>query len=455
MNFDKNNKNYLEAKKAKLEMEKEIDSFFSKHFNNEGNKDFLNTQKTHINQLKVNDNDVNKKVDMKKPVVIIKRNVTTITEAKPVTKKPVVRIISVEEQQKMKLDAEKEKEENLKKQNEKEITFFDFDAPPTIEQINRSSVNITPSKTKMIDTTLLQSDDVENTNVSNDKKDSLNKVLDNISMENEEGDNFYKSDITKPIILNNNDSSVENNDISDLIVHINADVNSPRKYVFESMILDSIDKKIETMSFKSKILKKLNLVVKEKDLVVIFGNANSGKTTLLNIISNNEIFNSGEFIINDKYLGELPREEKRIFIKNNVFFLHKNFYFDNAEQVYFIFKNEYDKATNELKNIFTLQDIIDKFNLHEMMNKFFNELSKAEKQILLLVYAVIKEYQIILIDEPFLPDSKHDDYLFKNILRIINSIFKKTIIIASSNKRLFDLATKKYFLIKGTAKLIG
>lgn len=355
----------------------------------------------------------------KKPVVIIKKKASTIDEeAKPQVKKPVVRIISVEEQLRMKNQGN-----NQSEVIEKSEPTINFDLPPTLEQINRSSVNISSnSKTKLIDEFMTSRLNFDENSISDNSKNFNRKI-------NQKIDNLLKNE-SPPII-------------------------KEKKYFFESLILDSIDKKIETSSFKSKILKKFNMIVNEYDVVIVYGLANSGKTTLLNILSFKELFNSGEYIINDKYFGELIPEEKQDFIRKNIFLIHKSLSIDYENDIYFYFQQEYDDKNNKFKSRYDLQILIDKFKINSFMSRKFNELIKFEKQVILLAFAVLKGYEIILFDEPFVFDDKNDDKAFKNAINVANNFFKKTLIIATSSKVLFDIATKKYYLTKGTAKLIG
>ena len=70
-----------------------------------------------------------------------------------------------------------------------------------------------------------------------------------------------------------------------------------------------------TLKNKEKILvlKGINLVVRQGDMVAIMGPSGSGKTTLLNIISGVDCPDKGSVYIEDNCLSDMNKEEMAIF----------------------------------------------------------------------------------------------------------------------------------------------
>lgn len=462
----------------------------------------------------------------KKPVVIIKKNVSNL-ENKPkqtIVKKPVVSILSQDE-----LNRLKHKQYDNYKSDYKHDLQIDFDAPPTQEQIDHSSVYIIPTRNrsqdnisfnKQVDNQMEKLNEKpfllftkEKLNPDNDtghKKDFFHtKPVSSVFIKSSNNDYNYDYQEEQDSYINDyNDSNDElsfNNEVEvheynafeetnqleqeanpNLITDIqNADFDKSlelsnnlevedlsknpldnihkstkitlniKDYDFESLILDSIEKQIQTSVFKTKILKKLNLSIYSNDVILIYSPSSSGKTTLLNIIAKKEDFNKGEYIINDFKHKELTESQMNDFINQHLFYIHRAISLSSQETVYWHLKNAYNRYSKECNYTFNLDEIIDKFNISGCVNRTFNILNNFEKTIVLIVYAIITNMQLILIDDPYLPDNFQDDYLFKNVVRTANTIYNKTIIMTTKDKRLFDVANKIYFLNKGVVKLIN
>lgn len=435
----------------------------------------------------------------KKPVLIIKRNTSKINKEfnKTPTKKPVVSIISQSQ-------LEQNRNDYNHRQNEykNKPLNIDFDAAPTQEQINRSSVILKPRPNH-----LNNNNNEQVILFSNNKSEPINPIekekehkrdffhtkpvssvfIKNLNDDDKENeiDNDYLIQEEKPIIFSKENKPKDEFDNKPIDQHINeidhideqpepvfkydnkenesALINIDKgtsftkkiyDYQFEWFALDSIEKSIATAIFKNKIFRKLNMRVNYHDLVVVYSPNSGGKTTLLNIISKKESFSSGEYLINDMKYKQLTNTQMDEFITNHVFYLHRAIGLNYKESIYTHLKNAFIDKSQKYKFNFDLDSIIEKFNLAGYVNKTFDLLDNVQKIIVLIVFAIVSGNQIILIDDPILPDNKQDDYIIKNALRLANSFYGKTIIITSSNKRLFDIATKTYVLNRGVLKLI-
>lgn len=363
----------------------------------------------------------------KKPVVLIKKNVTQLNDNDSNNiRKPIVNIINKSKD----LDNSINVKTNINTPNYGAPKLnINFDEPPTEEQLKRSSViikgnNDIPTKEIKFEEELKKIESLQETKsfelpINFEDKSKEEKV----NNSNKYSTNDFVGTKIEPKIFN---------------------------FEFESLILDSVDKKIKTFSFKTHILKKINVFIKYKDIALFYGSSNSGKTTLLNILCSKESFDFGEYLINDKFHGELNSIQIKDFIKSKIFLIYKQLKMDDSKTIFNHFKEDFIGYENN--KIFSLEHIIDKFNIHNYMNKNFSSLSILEQQIVFIVYAIINNYQLILLDEPKLPDDEQDDYVFKNVIRLARSTFGKTIIIASSNKRLMDISTKTFVLNKGKIK---
>ena len=161
----------------------------------------------------------------------------------------------------------------------------------------------------------------------------------------------------------------------------------------ENPINDNI-LKIENISNNKKGLNNINLELFPNEIFCLFGGNGTGKTTLLNLISGNEIPDNGNIIFNGKSI-----------IKDKAF-INKNINICEQEDIFFEYLTlyEYIQYMSEIKNNKLLIEDIDKvieiLNLNKNRNDLCKTLSEGEKRKLTLSLSLIGENKIILLDEP-------------------------------------------------------
>ena len=172
---------------------------------------------------------------------------------------------------------------------------------------------------------------------------------------------------------------------------------------------------INNLSFgydKNKILKDINLVVKEKEFDLIIGENGVGKSTLLNLI-----------------LGNLKSYKKiKLFgdyiDKDNHFNGYRNFPTTVSEAV--------DIHLSYLKKDRDVSDYLKLVNLERCSNKRLSELSGGQLQRFGLLLALIKDAKLIILDEPTTGiDSKFSITLYELLKELSRN--GKTIIMVTHN----------------------
>ena len=173
---------------------------------------------------------------------------------------------------------------------------------------------------------------------------------------------------------------------------------------------DSI--KLENVSFsydKNEGLKNINLLINKNDYIHIIGKSGSYKTTLALILSGLIKADTGKMFIDNSELIEYKKWQ------NNVAFLSQDFVFlyDEVNKII----DYKDEKTNEYLN---------KLDLKNIENKKITELSSGEKQRIALVDILIKDKNVIILDEA---TANIDTSSQNEIINILNN-FKgqKTII---------------------------
>lgn len=169
------------------------------------------------------------------------------------------------------------------------------------------------------------------------------------------------------------------------------------------------------------ILRGVTLNVYKGELLCILGGNGTGKSTLLGVLSGDNKYYRGEYIINGKKLkkfkrenlntlGVLPQDPQALFLKNTVRL--------DLEDI--------SKDKDKVEEVLELLDLKRLENLHPY------DLSGGEQQKLALGKILLLEPEIILFDEP----TKGLDGAFKEIFRdIINKLKGRgiTIIMVTHN----------------------
>ena len=167
---------------------------------------------------------------------------------------------------------------------------------------------------------------------------------------------------------------------------------------------------------KEPLIKNLNFSVNKGDIISFIGESGSGKTTFLKCLAGLEKINSGSIELNGNIL-------------NN----EKSFVEPNKRKIGFVFQdyplfphlNVLENISINLeKNFFSKIDyILDLTNLKHLKKRFPDQLSGGEQQRVCLARALVREPELLLLDEPF---SNLDSNIKATIQEEIHKIIKET-----------------------------
>ena len=166
----------------------------------------------------------------------------------------------------------------------------------------------------------------------------------------------------------------------------------------------------------SPVIKKLNFSVKKGEIISFLGESGSGKTTFLKCISGLEKINSGTIslnnnILNNKNIFVKPQERKIGFVfQDYPLFPHLNL----KENITFNLKPKYIKKLNYMVSLTRLENLL---------SRYPHELSGGEQQRACIARALIREPDLLLLDEPF---SNLDSNIKFSIRDEIYKILKET-----------------------------
>ncbi len=245
-----------------------------------------------------------------------------------------------------------------------------------------------------------------------------------------------------------------------------------------------------------KVLKNINLQIKEGEFVVILGPSGSGKTTLMNIISGLEratdgvvnVLGSDLINFNNTELTTFRRENigyifqqygllPNLTVKDNIllgeylqkknskFYTKKfkkdlkalekeNLDYEEYKMRAEILKKEFDNNMNERDDVndeyFLIDNIMEMLQIGGIAKKYPGQLSGGQQQRVSIARTLIKKPKILFADEPTGAVDTEMSKIIMNSLVQINQIIGTTIVIVTHNPVIAQMADKVIHFFDGT-----
>ena len=190
---------------------------------------------------------------------------------------------------------------------------------------------------------------------------------------------------------------------------------------------------------KNSILNNISFKIKKGDIVSIVGPSGSGKTTLLKCISGLCDVDTGSINLNSKQLERLEPNQRNIayVFQESPLFPHltvnQNIIFNLK-----IFDRE------------KLNFIIEKINIGHIKNRYPHEISGGENQRVSVARSLIRNPDLLLMDEPFSNlDLYIKDKLKELVFELIGELNTTTIIVNHDIKDSLEISDRILILIDG------
>ncbi|MDX9696760.1 MAG: ABC transporter ATP-binding protein [Bacteroidales bacterium] len=165
--------------------------------------------------------------------------------------------------------------------------------------------------------------------------------------------------------------------------------------------LSNIHKSYEIGANKLHVLKGIDLIIEQGELVSIMGASGSGKSTLLNILGILDSYDQGLYKLHETEMNNLS-EKKAAYYRNNML----GFVFQSFNLI--SFKNAmenvalplyYQGVSRKKRNVLAME-YLDRMGLKDWAEHMPNELSGGQKQRIAIARAMISQPKVILADEP-------------------------------------------------------
>jgi ABC-type polar amino acid transport system ATPase subunit len=192
---------------------------------------------------------------------------------------------------------------------------------------------------------------------------------------------------------------------------------------------------------KSNLFDNISISVNSGEIVALIGSNGSGKTSVLRHLAMLDKADSGSILIDNLELVLPNDHEPNIHPKVTMVSQNELLY------PHLIVRNNILLAADIKQNKF--DELVNYFEIKLLLNKFPNELSGGQKQIVALIRSVILEPKYLLLDEiTSALDSQHTHIVTEYLLNL-KSQSCGIIIITHSMTLAKKLADKVYFLDSG------
>ncbi len=203
-------------------------------------------------------------------------------------------------------------------------------------------------------------------------------------------------------------------------------------------------------SNEMRALEETSIEIYPHEYVIIFGPSGCGKSTLLYSISGLQSATYGSVSVLGKELGKMTAAEEVHFHQSTIGMVFQAFYLISSLTIIDnvvlpkVFRGEEPKSRKEVG-----LSLMRRFGIIAQADKFPNQLSGGQKQRVAIARSLVNDPGIILADEPV---GNLDSESAENVLAILkdlNEVDKKTIIMVTHNPEHLAYADRVIFMKDG------
>ena len=211
-----------------------------------------------------------------------------------------------------------------------------------------------------------------------------------------------------------------------------------------------VTKKIEKKFGDLRVLKSIDLRIREGEIVSIVGASGAGKTTLLQIIGTLLPFDRGKVIINGADISELREKQLARFRNQNIGFV---FQFHHLLPEFNAFENVcipgFIAGTPRSEVEERARELLDLLRLSDRLSHKPSELSGGEQQRVAVARALINNPAVILADEPSGNLDSRNKTELHNLFFSLREQLGQTFVIVTHDNGLADMSDRKLVIKDG------
>lgn len=188
----------------------------------------------------------------------------------------------------------------------------------------------------------------------------------------------------------------------------------------------------------------VNLNVKKGESVALFGEEDSGKTTLLRVLAGLEKSYEGEVYLKDIPLKKIDFscDVEVGYIPSKPIFFEKKSVYENLK--YLLKIRKFSKSEIEDK----INELLIDFNLEKIRDEKVKNLSLFQKYTLSIARLSFRKLDIILIDDIFSKLKEEESLNIQNLISKLYSQTKTTLLVATTQKEVASNLAKRVVKFK-------
>mgnify|MGYP000227879172 CR=1 FL=1 len=218
---------------------------------------------------------------------------------------------------------------------------------------------------------------------------------------------------------------------------------------------EHVTKVYETQNDENVALEDINIHIDEGEFVFILGHSGAGKSTFLKLIQMEEKPTKGKVFINGQDLTHI-RRRKVPYLRRQMGVVFQDFRLIEKKTVYenlSFAMRAVGSSPREIKK--RIPYVLELVGLEEKTDRYPNELSGGEQQMLAMGRALMSNASMLMLDEPSMGLSP---LLVQEIFDIIRNIHKEgmTILLVEQNAQMaLSVADRAYVLETGRVVMEG
>lgn len=206
--------------------------------------------------------------------------------------------------------------------------------------------------------------------------------------------------------------------------------------------LKQIEKIYYGQGVETRVLKNLELVIRQGEFVCIYGSSGSGKSTLLNIIGLLDEATSGTYELDGVNVDTLGEREKARIRNQKLGFVFQAYHLIpelNALENIIVPLGYAGVDRVERKK--TGNKLLEEFGMLKIKNKYISQMSGGEQQRIAIMRAMANQPKILLADEPTGNLDSENSEMVMGLLKQLNQ-HGTTVVMVTHDKTLAQYGSR-------------